>query len=252
MDIFQKTLIVLTDTSVALMAESWHFEGSAGVWSAGSTGVATGTTDTILGGELTATDYFGDHSSMANTYVNLVIKHPSAILPDVRLEYANVKSNGKVYGEVKQPPLNTVSPVIGAESELTMAQFDTILFYNLVENMLWSSIDLGLDLKYIASEYKVDSVFVDESFSSVLPLLYLRGRVDAPFAPMGLEADIKYITDGESIVYDLRVKVDYSMDFIPILQPGLELGYRLQKFKAESEDSEITFDGLYGGVTVKF
>ncbi|MEN8146674.1 MAG: hypothetical protein ABFR02_03565 [Campylobacterota bacterium] len=63
---------------------------------------------------------------MNNVYVNLIIKHPSSILPDVRLEYANIKSSGKVYGEVKQPPFNSLTPVVGVESEDSEITFEGV------------------------------------------------------------------------------------------------------------------------------
>ena len=96
-------------------------------------------------------------------------------------------------------------------------------------------------------------------------MAYLRGRVEAPFAPLGLESDIKYITDGESTIYDVRIKIDYTFKMNAALQPGIELGYRIQQFKVDGEesnflgdvfsgksDTDVTFSGLYGGLTLKF
>jgi len=106
---------------------------------------------------------------------------------------------------------------------------------------------------------------VDETSGSLIPMAYLRGRVELPFAPLGLESDVKYITDGESTLYDIRVKVDYSFEMDAPLEPGVELGYRVQKFLVYGEesnylgdvffgksDTDVTFAGVYGGITVKF
>jgi hypothetical protein len=66
-------------------------------------------------------------------------------------------------------------------------------------------------------------------------------------------------------VYDIRLKADYTLDLIPLFKPGLELGYRIERIKVEGDqsdiiapiisgktDSDVTFSGLYGGVTVQF
>ena len=90
---------------------------------------------------------------------------------------------------------------------------------------------LGFDIKYVTTQYYVPDLGVDETSDSVIPMAYLRGRVEAPFAPLSLESDIKYITDGESTVYDARIKIDFIFEMDAALEPGIELGYRIQKFK---------------------
>ena len=89
-----------------------------------------------------------------------------------------------------------------------------------------------------------------------VPLLYARARVQIPSTDLGLEADIKYITTGDSTVYDARAKVDYTLKFVPVIQPALEVGYRVQKIDID-EDSidaklDIDFSGVYAGLMVRF
>ena len=87
-----------------------------------------------------------------------------------------------------------------------------------------------------------------------MPLGYVRARVQAPATNIGFEADVKYITYDDNTVSDIRVKVDYTLDMIPVIQPAIELGYRIQKFELEESGFKIDTEstGVYLGVMLRF
>ena len=177
------------------------------------------------------TDYLRDHSDKRAGYLYVTIKHPLPILPNIRFEYVGVKSGGELtYSTDLGFPIGVVE--IGTESQFFLTQYDTILFYNLLVNTFYMSFDLGVDVKYINTQYYVPELSVDETSSSIVPMVYLRGRVDAPFAALGLESDIKYITDGELTVYDVRIKVDYTFEMNNVLTPRLDLGTACRRLKS--------------------
>jgi len=266
MNIFFKMMIMITFLTVSSIADIWRIEGGAGLWTGSADGTITGIVDD---GSVTVTDNLGDHEDQTAGYIYVVVKHPVPIVPNVRFEYTGVKARGTdVKGESNGITIDGV-----ANSQLFLTQYDTVLFYNLVDNTFWMTFDLGVDLKYVVSQYVIDTkVFliptqniVDETSSSIVPMAYVRGRVELPTLPLGFETDVKYITDGESTVYDIRLKVDYTLKMDAAIEPGIELGYRVQKFKVDGEESnllgdvfsgqsntEVTFSGLYGGITVKF
>ena len=267
MNIFFKTLIIITLLSVSSIADIWRIEGGAGLWDGSSDGsiLHQGNID-LLGltiPDQQVTDNLGDHQDKTAGYLYVTIKHPIPFVPNVRFEYVGVKSGGEIVYTKEIPILGATS--VTADSQLFITQYDTILFYNLLDNTFWTTLDLGIDIKYAQTQYYVPDLDVDEISDSIIPMAYIRGRVETPFAPIGLESDIKYITDGESTVYDIRVKVDYSFEMNAALEPGIELGYRVQKFKVYGEesnylgdiffgksDTDVTFAGVYGGITVKF
>jgi len=252
------TFIAMTPLS----ADLWKIDTAVGVWNSSASGTITSTANETL--------YFQDdlsgHESVQNGYFYVSVKHPLPIIPNLRLEYADVSTSGKGTevgtNSTSLPGNMTIAP--GAvQSSLSMTQYDTILFYNLLDKTFGMTVDAGLDLKYLSTDYKIDGVY-ESSDSSVIPLVYVRGRYDIPVAGLGLEGDVKYITDGSSTVYDVRVKVDYVLGLVP-LHPGVELGYRIQQFTSVGEesaligpiisgktDTDIGFSGIYGGLTVKF
>ena len=154
-----------------------------------------------------------------------------------------------------------------------MTQFEFIPYYNLLDNTFWITVDVGLDIKVInyqatgsgKAEVGVDGLPIttttnidayDETGTIPLPLLYLRSRVQIPFTGIGVEAIAKYISDGgNNVVSDINVKLDYTLEFIPVIQPGLEVGYRVMTMKFDDQDTTVidyTFAGVYAGLMLRF
>ncbi len=195
-------------------------------------------------------------------YAWLLFKHPIPVVPNLRLEYVSASSSGVSNGEFKFFP----APLPGdTKSTIEMTQFDVIPYYNILDNTSWITLDVGLDIKISETTYtatpSADLLLVEASGdykevdSDVTPLLYVRTRFEVPTTNIGLEADVKYTTDGTSTVSDVRIKVDYTMDFIPIIQPGIELGYRMQKMEVETDKKllvDYDFAGVYVGVMARF
>ncbi len=268
MNIFSKTLLILLISSYSLTAEGWEVDAGAGLWSGSADGsivhqVSSDLFDlTIPDQQLT--DNLGRHEDSMAGYLYIALRHPIPILPNFRFEYVGVNAAGEIdYLDDKEFLGGIVD--ITADTQLFLTQYDSIFFYNLLDKKFWMTFDLGVDLKYVTTQYYVPDLGVDETSGSLVPMLYLLGRVDMPSVPLGFETDIKYITDGESTVYDVSLKVDYTFEMNAALQPGIELGYRLQKFKVDGEDStylsdifswksdtDVNFAGFYGGITVKF
>ena len=57
-------------------------------------------------------------------------------------------------------------------------------------------------------------------------------------------------------MYDIRAKMDYTLGFIPVLKPAVEVGYRVQKIKIDEKETDatmnLTFAGAYAGLMLRF
>jgi len=255
-----KVFVTIAALALGLGAQSWQLKSAAGVWEASSDGTITETINSTL----QVVDSL--ESKELKGYLYMDLRHPLPLLPNLRFEYVDLDAKG----EGKKSSINTsvftvALPSVAVQSDLTLTQYDAIAYYNLLDVPIGITLDAGLSLKFVHSLYHVDTVSLEEEADSMIPMLYLRGRYALPVADLGIESDIKYIADGRSSVYDLRIKVDYTLGFIPLLHPGLELGYRQQSFNIDGEnstliapilsgdtDTNIAFSGLYGGVTLNF
>jgi len=260
----KKILTSLVATALLTLtanADLTRLEMGAGMWQQTPTGsVHASTTE-----ESDLLNLSGDYNSLEKDsnemYLWMLIKHPIPILPNLRLEYVSTSDEGTTDGDVNGQPTNSnASP-----TTIDMHQFDIIPYYNILDNTAWITLDIGVDIKVVKSDAYVSDLaptsgFLDTSYTSnetiVLPLLYLRTRLEIPATNIGLEADVKYITYDGSTVYDVRAKVDYTLDFFPVVQPAIEVGYRTQKIDLEEVDTENTlnfeFSGVYAGVMVRF
>jgi len=187
----------------------------------------------------------------SQAYVWALVKHPVPIIPNLRLEYVGVKSEGEATGTFKN------FTAVAGDTSLEIIQYDIIPYYNLLDNTFWLTLDLGVDLKVMNITYEAPSTVGSYSSteSVALPLVYLRTRVEIPMTELGFEADVKYISYNSNTMYDVRVKVDYTFDITPVIQPGIEIGYRIQHIETdESEDAQIdmNFAGIYAGLMMRF
>ncbi|HEB93510.1 MAG TPA: TIGR04219 family outer membrane beta-barrel protein [Gammaproteobacteria bacterium] len=245
------TLAVLT--SGIAQADFLRIEAGAGLWQSEPSGTitdkASGNSDT-----LNASDQLG-YQEENISYLWLNVKHPIPLLPNVRLEYVTPSFEGNT----KKSFTWAGDPYsINTNSKLELQQTDIVLYYNLLDNTFWATLDLGLDLKLIDYSYELRNASnaYSDSASLPIPMLYARTRAQIPMTNIGLEADIKFIGYGDTQLYDFRAKVDYTFDYVPVIQPAIELGYRTQKFKIDEdgEDTKIDFEfsGIYGGVMLRF
>jgi len=249
---------LLSLTSIAY-ADFARIEVGAGAWFQSPTTSMKYEDSTLDGNDVS-------DAGQANTqgYLWLLVKHPLPLVPNMRLEYVNVDSSGMGSGKFKFFPVALSDK---NKSSLEMTQFDIIPYYNLLDNTSWITVDVGIDIKIIETLYSipdpqilgVSSVTVtgalEETSTDIFPMLYVRGRFEIPATNVGIESDLKYVTDGESDVLDFRAKLDYTLDFIPVIQPAIELGYRVQKMYVITDDdivADFDFAGIYVGAMVRF
>jgi outer membrane protein len=237
--------------SNTLSADMTRVEMGAGVWTQDTKGTMSYTDNGATG------QYKSAEKDYSQAYAWMLIKHPIPILPNLRLEYVQLDDEGAVSGKFKDFELP-----VGVTSTLTydMKQYDVIPYYNILDNTAWTTLDIGLDLKVIDYSYTVGSVAglydgYNDSDVVVIPLLYVRTRLEIPATDFGIEADVKYVQYKDSKVYDVRAKIDYTLSFIPVIQPALEIGYRMQKIDIDDSDKTLVnmeYSGVYAGLMVRF
>ncbi len=251
----KKILSALTCASLlttAVTADITRVEMGVGAWMQDVKGSAS-YSDAGADGSYASS---GDDNTQA--YVWALVKHPIPILPNLRLEYVSLEDDGVATGEFKDFDVTG-----SANVAYDMKQYDIIPYYNILDNTAWITLDLGLDIKVIDVSYDVTPIGaavivgdVSGSETIAIPLLYARGRFEVPSTDIGLEADVKYVKYGDSSVYDIRAKVDYTFDITPAIQPAIEVGYRAQKIDIDESDADanvdLKFSGMYVGLMLRF
>ncbi len=242
--------------TTAINADFLKIEAGAGAWMQ-TPNTSMNYKDNLLTGK---DESLG--SEETNGYVWIYLKHPIPIIPNIRLEYVGISSKGTASGNFTFFPKNLPADT---DSNIDMTQFDIVPYYNILDNTAWVTLDIGLDIKVIESTYSASpsadvmagdvSSRYEETSSDILPLLYVRARLEIPSTSIGLETDVKYLTYDTTEVIEFRAKVDYTLEFVPVVQPAIELGYRVQTMNAVTdEDLVIDYDfaGVYAGIMLRF
>ena len=255
-----KTVATATLLATTAQADFVRVEVGGGIWQQTPKGYAI-RTDSDGALKLNGT-YRSDEEKVTDNYVWAFVKHPVPIIPNLRLEYASITDKGQTEGKV-----NGLSIPKGKRAATTIdtKQFDLIPYYNILDNTFWINIDLGVDIKVIKSDVSVGAVSsgvplvpdfkgYSSSDTTVVPLVYGRGRIEIPTTDIALEANVKAITDGTNTLYDVAAKVDYTFDFTPAIQPALEVGYRVEKIKVDdgSTQVDLQYAGPYAGFMLRF
>ncbi|MFT7860862.1 MAG: TIGR04219 family outer membrane beta-barrel protein [Sulfurimonas sp.] len=246
-------LAIFLSLAVTASADFTRVEMGAGAWAQNPEGTIS-YTDGALNGS-----YISDKTKKTSAYVWMLIKHPIPVVPNLRLEYASVEDKGSVDGEFKDFSASSVTT-----GSFKVDQYDVIPYYNLLDNTAWLTLDLGVDIKILDTTFKADGVNIygvgtgnyEDSEMLAIPMGYARARVEIPATEIGLESDIKYITYQGSTLSDFRVKVDYTFDVSPVVQPAIEVGYRAQSYVIKTDDDktkvDLQFSGVYGGLMLRF
>ncbi len=241
--------VVLSLLSLSLHADLFRVEGAIGSWNANPSGNMSYENSVKFDLQETLS-----YDSENITYAWILLKHPLPIVPNVRLEYSDLSYSAKSKKGFSWEG-NTIG--VGASTALDLKQYDAILYYNILDNTLWATVDIGLDAKFIKGSFDIsdpsDGYSYSDSDSIVLPMLYGRVRAEVPMTGLGLEADIKWIGYGIADAYDIRIKADYTFDAF-VLEPTLEVGYRTLVIDVESDDYDIDadFSGVYFGVGFRY
>ena len=248
------TLATLATLTTAANADFIRVEAGTGMWNQKNVGFISYDSDDISGKDTSK------ESELATNYLWAYVKHPIPIVPNLRVEYSQIKSEGYFTGELKFGMATLPYDGEDIPTTLEMTQIELIPYYNILDNTFWITVDLGLDIKlinYTATGSAVGKVDIyDEDGDFIAPLPYLRARTQLPFMNFGLEAVVKYGAMDGNTFSDINVKLDYTFDFIPLIQPGVEVGYRQIIMDAKSDDKktviDLDFSGLYFGVMARF
>ena len=241
--------------ATAAQADFVRVEAGLGMWNQSIAGDIEYQNDGVF-----TTDTLG-YDTETKPYAWMYVKHFIPVVPNLRLEYAAVEFAGT---STQAFTFNGQTFSASADSTLTMDQLDAILYYNILDNTAWITVDVGLDIKSMSGQFQAYStpstVNVNESQTVMLPLAYGRGRVEIPGTDIGFEAEVKYIGYKDSKVSDMSIKADYTLvDMIPFVDLGIEAGYRTQTITLDATDISsldtslgVDVDGVFLGIVGRF
>lgn len=180
------------------------------------------------------------------------IEHPLPVLPNLKLQYTPLSFEGS--GEV-DTTFNfqgiEFSGTQNVDSELSLNQLDTILYYEVLDGTF--NLDAGLNIKLLDGE----AIFTNrdtgqtatEEFKAPVPMLYLNASIELP-------AGFRIGLEGSGVAYsgnrltDIKALVGWEYAVVSI-----EAGYRMQQLvldDIEGINADIEIGGPFLGASVDF
>lgn len=179
--------------------------------------------------------------SDSNANVSFYLEHPVPVLPNLRINYTQVKQSGR--GELEANFGGIGGAGLETQSDLDLEQLDFTLYYEILDN--WVNLDLGLTARDLSGKLIVQNandtaISSETKVDGVLPMAYLATRFDLPFTGVSIGAEGNFISfDGDS----LRDFNAYGQYEISVLQ--LRAGYR--QMAIDYEDGNDRLDVEIGG-----
>ena len=233
------SLITSTLVSTAVYADIIGLEAGAAYWNTSVSG------DITYKGENVGLDKdLGLDSDITSNYYWAIVEHPIPIIPNIKIEQTNFSSKGNASSNINFYGNNYNS---NEKTDLVLDQTDLKLYYELLDN--WVNIDAGFNIKRLDGHLKVGNDI--ENIDAIIPMLYLKAKLDIPFTGFSLESDLNYASYSGSKVYDFKAGAVYETD----IGLGATLGYKKQKLvldDIDDFDADMTIDGLYLGVFYHF
>ena len=241
-------LAVMTAASGLAQADVVGVKVSAGGWEPSFNGdIQDGLVAINLANDLNLSD---DQATVAS----LSFEHPIPVLPNVRLDYADlsITADSTLTRDIDFDGNNfAISDEVRTSADLS--HIDGMLYYELMDN--WVSIDLGIGVRLFDGEIKIQNQNTTESareeLDEPLPLVYGAVQFDLPFTGLAISADLKGISYEGDSAFDYTAKVSYTF----ALGLGLEAGYR--GFEMDIEElsdfnADIDISGPYAGLIFQF
>lgn len=194
----------------------------------------------------------------SNNFYYIALEHPVPLLPNILLQKTDITSS-ETATLTSNFTLDNESFSVNDEvtTDIDLTHTDATLYYEVLDN--WVNLDVGLTLRAFDGQASVTSktTLASETvdLDEVIPLLYIKTQFDLPFTGWSIAADGNAIGYSGDTFSDLSAKIAYNSDALPLLDLGIEIGYRRMALEVEDDGNltaDLTVDGPYAAVTLHF
>ncbi len=194
------------------------------------------------------------------TQMTVFFEHPVPLIPNVKLKSTDLDIKGS--GELTTNISFAGKPFAVSEkvdSNINLSHTDATLYWGLPIPLPYINVDFGLTARMFDGDASVTGALDPANPKSVdldmtLPMAYGAVKVGSPFG-IYATADVNWIGFGDNQMTDINAAVGYELP-IPIVDVGLEVGYRGINLQTDKKDVDVAADldvsGIFYGVSVAF
>ncbi|MCZ2720600.1 TIGR04219 family outer membrane beta-barrel protein [Marinomonas sp. 15G1-11] len=196
---------------------------------------------------------FSDHGTSSDStdmdadssrYYGIAFEHPLPLIPNIRLQGTDLKSEGTVTSSV-----TFEGQSLSGDAKLDLSHTDYTFYYEFLDGLLWLDLDAGLTLRDFDGSIELDTE--KSSLSAVVPMAYLSAYATIPGTSVSVGGELKALSIGDSSITDTTIKVKYETPFLV----GIEGGYRsmdIDLIDVDDKDVKSESSGVFIGAFIDF
>ena len=186
--------------------------------------------------------------------LTVFFEHPLPFIPNLKLKQTSLEldGNGNIDAQFGDVTFND-----DVTSNIDLSHNDLTLYWGVPLPLPFVDINFGLTARQFDGTAEVTSntllgpsESVDLDF--VLPLAYGELKVNTPFG-IYAAADINYLGMGDNKLSDMSAVIGYDLP-VPVVDIGLEAGYRSMTLQTDKDDTDIAADvdvkGMFFGASL--
>lgn len=187
--------------------------------------------------------------------ISLFFEHPVPFLPNLKIRRTNLEmsGDGTFNGTFLQ---HSYSEKLS--STLDLSHNDFTLYWGLPLPVPMLDINFGLTARNFdgkaSAKGETTKVEVNENIKGTLPMLYAGAKFTTP-VDVYVKGELNYIGFKDNSLLDYEATLGYNFP-IPVVDLGVELGYRAFKIKTDKDTVDVATDaeisGAYFGISAAF
>jgi outer membrane protein len=183
--------------------------------------------------------------------LTVYFEHPIPLLPNIKIKQTNLEMTGNSNVNITFLDKNFTGDV---DSTLDLTHTDLTLYWGLPLPIPFFDFNFGLTARQFdgLAEVRSSSDSASQDLNFVIPMAYGEIKVTTPFG-LYANADINYIGTSGNKLSDVSYELGYDLP-IPVVDLGLEAGYRAINLKTNEDLADIATDvkisGLYYGASL--
>ena len=184
--------------------------------------------------------------------LTVFFEHPVPVLPNIKIRRTDLEFNGDGHIDATFDGFDFQD--VDVTSTMDLSHTDLTLYWGLPLPLPFIDINFGVNARQFDGKAEVSSQAQTETvdLDFVLPMLYGELKVNTPIGIYG-HADINYVGYGDNKMSDISYGLGYDLP-IPVVDIGLEAGYRTLTLQTDEDDVDINADvdlaGAYFGASL--
>ena len=184
--------------------------------------------------------------------LTVFFEHPLPVVPNFKLKQTSLelKGDGSIDAQFGDITFNE-----SVTSAIDLSHNDLTLYWGLPLPLPFIDINFGLTARQFDGTAEVTGTNAGTErvdLDIVLPLVYGELKLNTPFG-IYAGADLNYIGMGDNKLSDMSAVIGYDLP-VPVVDIGVEAGYRSMTLQTDEEDADIAADvdvkGMFFGASL--